>query len=477
MNKEKLFNLVATYDIDSLTEIKKAYEFAEKMHQGQFRQSMEPYIIHPLTVAYILAEMHADKDTIIAGLWHDLIEDTPITKEDIKDMSNDTIADLVDGVTKIDKIYFETKQDQNNANTRKLIIGIKKDIRIIIIKLADRLHNMRTLEYKSEEKQKENARETMEIFAPIAYHLGAYRIKNELEDLSFKYLNNDAYQRVDEIKTNLELESKHMLEEMLGKIEEILNTNGISTNIKIRTKNIYGIYKRLKSGRSLEEIHDLLTLKIMVDKIYECYQTLGLVHSIYHPLNDKFKDYISNPKTNLYQSLHTTVFAGDNRLVQAQIRTFDMDEIASFGIISYFHLKGKNAKSIMQEDLKEKLPFYASLKEIDNTHKDDKDFMEVIRNEILKENIYVYTPIGEAIELPLGSTPIDFAYKIHSRIGDEYAFAIVNGEPVAPDYVLKNQDRVRVVTNSLIKRNDKEFEKIAKTDRTKRKIKERIKKK
>lgn len=476
MEKENLFNLVATYDISHLEEIKKAYEFAEKMHAGQFRQSGEPYIIHPLTVAYILAEMHADKDTIIAGLWHDLIEDTKLTKEDIKEISNDEIAELVDGVTKIDKIYFQSKQDQNNANTRKLIISIIKDIRIIIIKLADRLHNMRTLEFKSEAKQKENSRETMEIFAPIAYHLGAYRIKNELEDLSFKYLMPDEYNKVLSTKINLELEVHQMLEEMLTKIEEILKSNNINTNIKIRTKNIYGIYKRLESGRSLEEIHDLLSLKIMVDEVFECYQALGLIHSLYHPLNDKFKDYICNPKTNLYQSLHTTVFGGNNRLVQAQIRTFEMDEIASFGIISYFHIKGKNAKIIMQEDLKEKLPFFKSLKEINYAHENDKDFVELIKNEIFSSNIYVYTPKGDVVELPQGSTPLDFAYKIHTKIGDEYAFALVNGELVSVDYKLKNQDRVKIVTNSLMNLSNKNLENIVKTDRAKRKIKEHIKK-
>lgn len=475
MTKNDLFALIKTYDIEHLEEIKKAYAFAELMHEGQYRQSGDPYITHPLTVAYILAEMHADKDTVIAGLFHDLIEDTKVTKEEIEKISNKEIAELVDGVTKMKKLKFQSKQDLNNANTRKLITSIKKDVRIIIIKLADRLHNMRTLNYKSKEKQIENSIETMKIFVPLAYHLGAYRIKNELEDLSLSYLKPDEYKKTLVTKIKLDMDYNSLLKEMKEKIEDILKSNNINTNIKIRIKNVYGIYKRIINGISLNEIHDLLTLKIMVDEIHECYSSLGLIHSIYHPLNDKFKDYICVPKTNLYQSLHTTVFAGNNRLVQAQIRTFDMDEIASFGLISYFNLKGENARIIMQNELKEKFPFFKSLNEIDYIHKSDKEFIDSITKEILSENIYIHTPNGDIIELPLGSTPLDAAYKIDERLGNEYAVAIVNDEPVEITYQLKNQDRIKIVTSNLIKGPSENWQNIVKTSHAKVKIKENLK--
>ena len=295
------------YNKEEVEIVKKAYEYADNLHSGQKRQSGEPYISHPLNVAYILAEMHADRDTICAGLLHDTLEDTNITKEDIAHDFNQNIANLVDGVTKLSKMNFSSKQDQNYANTRKIITGITEDVRIIIIKLADRLHNMRTLQFKSEFKQKENALETMEIFVPLAYYIGAYRIKSELEDLSLRYLKPDMYKRIEERKLKLEEKSEASLKEMLYKIQTLLNDNNIPNEIKVRTKNIYGIYKRLNEGHKLSDIHDLLALKIMVESIANCYYTLGMIHKEYHPINDKFKDYICNPKTNMYQSLHTTV--------------------------------------------------------------------------------------------------------------------------------------------------------------------------
>ncbi|CDE74006.1 relA/SpoT family protein [Clostridium sp. CAG:451] len=329
---DDLLNVVKEYNNEEVDYVKKTYDFASYLHDGQIRQSGEPYITHPLNVAYILAEMHADRDTLCAGLLHDTLEDTNVTKEEIERLFNQDVAKLVDGVTKISKLNFSTKQDQNLANTRKIITGITEDVRIIIIKLADRLHNMRTLEFKSEFKQKENSMETMDIFVPLAYCIGAYRLKSELEDLSLKYLYPDKYKRIEETKLKVESDSSYCLEEMLATINELLTNKGIPHEIKVRTKNIYGIYKRLEQGHKVSDIHDLLALKVMVDDIANCYYTLGLVHSKYHPINNKFKDYISNPKTNRYQSLHTTVFGLDDRLVQTQIRTFEMDKIASFGL-------------------------------------------------------------------------------------------------------------------------------------------------
>ena len=333
MNKltiDDLLNLVKSYNPDEVEIIKRAYYYADNLHSGQKRQSGDPYIIHPLNVAYILASMHADRDTICAGLLHDTLEDTHVTKEDISHDFNPEIASLVDGVTKISKLNFSTKQEQNVANTRKIITGITSDVRIIIIKLADRLHNMRTLEYKTEFKQKENSLETMDIFVPLAYYIGAYRIKSELEDLSFRYLKPDIY-------------------------------------MSLLDKN-----KRLHEGEKLSDIHDLFSLKIMVDEIDDCYRGLRYVHSLYHPINSKFKDYICNPKTNMYSSLHTTVFGPEGRLIQTQIRTFDMDKIASFGLTAYFDINKGDARKVMQEDLKNKYQFFSSLLEINSVFADNQ---------------------------------------------------------------------------------------------------------
>ena len=361
---QDLLDKLREYNPCEVEIVKRAFDYADNLHAGQMRQSGEPYISHPLNVAYILADMHADRDTICAGLLHDTLEDTNITKEDIAHDFNQNIANLVDGVTKLSKMNFSSKQDQNYANTRKIITGITEDVRIIIIKLADRLHNMRTLQFKSEFKQKENALETMEIFVPLAYYIGAYRIKSELEDLSLKYLKPDMYRKIEERKLKLEESSAECLKEMLYTIETALNDENIPSVIKIRIKNIYGIYKRLNDGHKLSDIHDLLALKIMVDSVANCYYSLGIIHKEYHPINDKFKDYICNPKTNMYQSLHSTVFGPDDRLVQTQIRTFNMDKVASFGLTAYWDEQKGEARDVMQHDLKQKFQFFKSLTKI-----------------------------------------------------------------------------------------------------------------
>lgn len=449
MSLESLLKIIEDYNPEEVEVIKKAYYYAENLHKGQVRQSGEEYITHPLNVAYILAEMHADRDTVCAGLLHDTLEDTNITKEDIAHDFNLDVANLVDGVTKISKLNFSSKQAQNYANTRKIITGITEDVRIIIIKLADRLHNMRTLEFKSEFKQKENALETMEIFVPLAYYIGAYRIKAELEDLSLRYLKPDMYKNLEEKKMIIEKQSEDVLKEMLYKIKKILNDKNIPNEIKIRTKNIYGIYKSMNEGHKLSEIHDLLALKIMVEMVDECYYTLGLVHREYYPINDKFKDYICNPKTNMYQSLHTTVFGPDDKLVQTQIRTFDMDKVASFGLTAYFEEKKGMARDAMQRDLKQKYQFFKSLTEINAMFGDNQEFVSQVKRELFADRVYVYTTKGDIIELPKGATPIDFAYKIHTDIGNTMVGAYVNDEYVPVDYELKSKDRVRIVTDEL----------------------------
>ena len=475
---EKFINLIKKYndDEEDINQIKKAYDYAKDLHEGQFRQSGEPYIIHPLNVAYILAEMHADTDTICAGLLHDTLEDTNITKGEIIEEFNVNVASLVDGVTKISKMNFSSKHDQNLANTRKIITGITEDVRIIIIKLADRLHNMRTLEYKSEFKQKENSMETMEIFVPLAYYIGAYRIKSELEDISLQYLYPEKYKKIEDIKSKIELDSSSCLQEMLQTIKEILNNKDIPNEIKVRTKNIYGIYKRMEEGHKLSDIHDLLSLKIMVDEVSNCYQTLGIIHSQYHPINDKFKDYIYNPKTNMYRSLHTTVFGPEDRLVQTQIRTFDMDKVASFGLTAYWDISKGNARDTMQYDLKNKYQFFKSLVEINKVFGDNQEFVRQIKSELFADKIYVYTTKGDVIELPKGSTPIDFAYKIHTDIGNTMVSAIVNDKAVDADYVLHNKDRVRIITDILSYGPREEWIDKAKTTKAKRKIREFSKK-
>ena len=466
-----LINL-SEYNPDAISDVKKAYDYASYLHNGQVRQSGEPYISHPLNVAYILSEMHADSDTVCAGLLHDTLEDTNIKKEDIAHDFNQNVANLVDGVTKLAKMNFSSKQDQNYANTRKIITGITDDVRIIIIKLADRLHNMRTLEFKSEFKQKENSLETMEIFVPLAYYIGAYRIKSELEDLSLKYLKPDVYKRIGEKKIKLEEASGDILKEMLYKIETLLNDRNIPNEIKVRTKNIYGIYKRLSEGHKLSDIHDLLALKIMVDEIENCYIGLYLVHSKYKPINDKFKDYICNPKTNMYRSLHTTVFGPEDRLVQTQIRTFDMDKIASFGLTAYWDIEKGKARDVMQDDLKQKYQFFKSLIEINSIFGDNQQFVNQVKNELFANKIYVYTTKGDIIELPIGSTIIDYAYKLDTDIGNTMVGAFVNDEYVPVDYVLHNKDRVRIVTNELSYGPREEWLDIAKTSLAKSKIKE-----
>ena len=469
---DDLSNMLKKYDKEDISEIKKAYEFAKLLHEGQYRQSGEAYITHPLNVAYILAEMNADKDTICAGLLHDTVEDTKIINEDIATLFNPSVAKLVEGVTKISKLNFSSKHAQNMANTRKIITGITEDVRIIIIKLADRLHNMRTLQFKSEFKQKENAMETMDIFVPLAYYIGAYRMKSELEDISLQYLYPDKYKTIQDIQLKIKDDSKQCLEEMLYTIDGILTDKDIPHHIKMRTKNIYGIYKKLESGYKLSDIHDLLALKVMVDDIANCYQTLGLVHSKYHPLNDKFKDYIFNPKTNMYRSIHTTVFGENDRLVQTQIRTFDMDQIASFGLSAYWNVNKGNAREVMQEDLKNKYQFFKSLVEINHVFADNQEFVRQVKSELFADKIYVYTTKGDIIELPKGSTAIDFAYKIHSDIGNTMVGAVVNDKPVDVDYVLQNKDRVRIITDDLSYGPREEWIDKVKTTKAKRKIRE-----
>jgi len=470
MTIEKLMRKIKSYNPDAAPTVKKAYEFAKRLHEGQYRQSGEPYISHPLNVTYILSELHADCDTLCAGMLHDTLEDTNTTKEEIARNFNPDVANLVDGVTKLAKMNFSSKEEQRLANTRKIITGITEDVRIIIVKLADRLHNMRTLQYKNVYKQKENAIETLDIFVPMAYYIGAYRIKSELEDLSLRYLNPNLYQKLSEEKMNIEEDSENCLKEMVYKINRLLSDRDIPHEIKVRTKNIYGIYKKKSAGAKLTDIHDLLALKIMVDEIDSCYTTLGIIHKEYPPVPKKMKDYIWSPKTNMYRSLHTTVFGPDKKKVQTQIRTFEMDKIASFGISAYWHAMKGEARYVMQEELKNKSQFLNSLKEIDSTFIDDNEFVKQVREELFTANVYPYTPNGDVIELPKGATIIDFAYKFDPEIGNKMIEATVNDIIVPMDYVIKNQDIIKIKTDEMSQGPNPLWIDIAKTTQAKRKI-------
>jgi len=440
------------------------------MHSGQLRQSGEAYITHPLNVAYIASIMSADIDTICAALLHDTLEDTSATKEEITRLFNSEIAKLVDGVTKISKMNFSSKSEQNLANIRKIVTGIMEDVRIIIIKLADRLHNMRTLEYKSVFKQQENSIETMEIFVPLAYYIGAYKIKNELEDISLRYLKPEEYKMLQYEVNKRKYEDNECLREMLIVLDDILTKEGINHYIKTRTKNIYGIYKKVEDGYKISDIHDYLALKIMVDEISECYQTLGFVHSKYHPMNYKFKDYIWNPKTNMYRSLHTTVFAENDKLVQTQIRTFDMDKIASYGLPAYWDINRGNARDIMQEKIKNEFQVFKSLDSVNMLFKNNKDFVAQIKSELFKEKIYIYDSIGKRIEIPKNSNIIDLVCYLDV---DNIVEEVKVNDKVAPwSLVLNNKDRVSIKTNMYADVDKSYWGVMANTGYAKRKLSE-----
>lgn len=457
---------------DELKEIDEAYKYAYEKHKGQFRRTGEEYINHPLLVALILTTIKADKDTIIAGLLHDVLEDTDATKEFLEEKFGKVVANLVDGVTKINSINVSTENEYLTNYYKKIIVGMSEDVRVIIIKLADRLHNMRTLYAIPVDRQKLKAKETMEILAPIAHRLGMHKIKSELEDLSLKYSKPEVYFDVVEKLNNTKVEREECVAKMMEEVSALLNKNGIKHEIKGRAKSIYSIYKKLDKGRSFSDIYDLLAMRILVEKEQECYLALGLIHSKYKPVPKRFKDYIAMPKTNLYQTLHTTVFGLNGNLFEIQIRTYDMDEIAENGIASHWAYKEhKNAAVEMQNVTEQKLQFYKSIIELNEEKMTNEDFVNKVKDEVLNNNIYVYTPKGDVIELPSGSTPIDFAYKIHSQVGDKMTGAIVNNNMVPLSYELKDSDIIKIVTNNNSSGPSREWLNIVKTTQAKNKIK------
>ena len=469
---EDLIERVKNYDnnLDNLNLIRSAYEYAYRKHFAQKRITGDDYIIHPLNVAWILTDVKADGEAIAAALLHDTIEDSDSTYDEIKDLFGQNIANIVDGVTKINQLNFSSDSEQMAANQRKILVGLSSDVRVLIVKLADRLHNMRTLYVLSETKQKRKAKETLEILTPVAHRLGMYKLKSELEDLSLRYLNPAAYYEIVE-KLNLKkTERDNTVAKMLEEVSSLLTEHNIPHEIKGRSKSIYSIYNKMNKGKKFEDIYDILALRVFVNTEQECYLSLGLIHSKYKPVPKRFKDYIAMPKTNLYQSLHTTVFGIDGQLFEIQIRTYEMDKIAEYGIAS--HWSYKENKTVNSQDIMEKkLEIFRSIIELNEDSTTSEEFIDNIKKDILiNDSIYVYTPKGDVIELPIGATCVDFAYRVHSEVGDKMVGAIVNDNIVPLNYVLKTGDIIKVNTSNLAKGPNKDWLNFVITSHAKNKI-------
>ena len=435
---------------EQLKFIEQAYLFAKEKHAGQFRKSGEDYIVHPLNVAMILTTIYADYQTIAAGFLHDVLEDCDCTPEEMEEKFGSEVTKLVQGVTKLSKIHFSTENEYLIDYYKKIIVGMSEDVRVIIIKLADRLHNMRTLWATPPDRQKVKAKEALEILAPIAHHLGIHKIKSELEDLALRYLKPDVFYDIAEKLNKTKLERDRTVVDMEREVSELLTEHHINHEIKGRAKCIYSIYNKLNKGKKFSDIYDLLALRILVHTEQECYLALGIIHSKFRPLPKRFKDYIAMPKPNMYQSLHTTVFGIDGYLFEIQIRTYDMDEVAENGIAShwaYKENKGSNKTANLQSTTEQKLQFFKSIIDLSKDKMSSEEFVNSVKDEVLNNNIYCFTPKGDVIELPKGATPIDFAYKIHTKVGETTTGAIVNNAIVPLNYELKNNDIVRIITN------------------------------
>ncbi len=457
-------------DEEQIHIIEKAYQFAKEKHDGQFRKSGEAYIYHPMNVALILISIYADYETISAGLMHDVLEDCDCTEEEMEAEFGRNITKLVQGGTKLSKIHFSTENEYLIDYYKKIIVGMSEDVRVIIIKLADRLHNMRTLWALPPDRQKVKAKEVLEILAPIAHHLGIHKIKSELEDLSLRYLKPDVFYDIAEKLNTTKLERDNAVQEMINTVSEMLREHNIKFDIKGRSKSIYSIYKKMEKGKKFSELYDLLAIRILVDTEQECYTVLGIIHSKFRPMSKRFKDYIAMPKVNGYQSLHTTIFGIEGFLFEVQIRTHAMDEIAENGVAAHWAYKEKKNLSKEEQNITEtKLQFFKSIMELDEEKLSSEDFVNSVKDEILNNNIYVFTPKGDIFELPNGATPIDFAYRVHTAVGDTMVGAIVNNNIVSLDYELKDNDIVKIITNKNSSPN-REWLNIAKTTQAKSKI-------
>ncbi len=471
---EKLMKKIKSYitDSDELNVIEEAYNFASIKHFGQKRLTGEDYIIHPLNVAYILTRISADYETLSAALLHDVVEDCNVSIEEIEEKFGHNISILVDGVTKINKLNLSGTTEALINNQRKILVGLSEDVRVIIIKLADRLNNMQTLFVHSEKKQKATARETLDILTPIADRLGINSIKQDLEEYCLRYLKPLEYYDIVEKLNATKAERDNSVAKMIENVSDLLNKHDIKHEIKGRSKSIYSIYKKLEKGKRFSDIYDLLALRILVDTEQDCYQALGIIHSKFRPKPKRFKDYIAMPKTNMYQSLHTTVFGVDGQLYEIQIRTYEMDRVAEYGIASHWSYKEKGSvKAVMQNEMEQKLQFFRAIMDLKREQDNPADFVNTVKQEVFQNTIYVFTPLGDVIELPSGSTPIDFAYKVHSNVGDKATGAIVNSQIVPLDYELKSDDIVKIITNNNSVGPSREWLNIVKTTQAKNKIK------
>ena len=430
---------------DECDQIMKAFTLADKAHEGQFRASGEPYIMHPLAVAEILAHLQIDHITLIAALLHDVVEDTEYTKEDIEKLFGAEVAFLVDGVTKLNQFQYETKEDRQMENYRKMILAMAKDVRVVVIKLGDRLHNMRTLKHMRSDKQKRIAKETLEIFAPLAHRLGIFNVKWELEDLSFRYLEPDKYyDLVDQMKQKRQAR-EDIVNDTMEQLTKALGEAGIKADIKGRPKHFYSIYKKMKKdNRDLSQIYDLLAVRIIVDTVPDCYAVLGIAHSIWKPLPYRFKDYISMPKSNMYQSLHTTVIGTMGQPVEIQIRTWEMHRVSEYGVAAHWRYKEGNKGADKEFD--QKVAWLRQVLEWQDTS-NPKELVNALKLDVFSGEVFVFTPKGDVVKLPIGSVPLDFAYRVHTDVGHRCVGAKVNGKIVPLDYTLQNGDIVDIITS------------------------------
>jgi GTP pyrophosphokinase len=480
-----LMTQVSTYitNEEDLAQIKKAFEYAEQMHKGQYRKSGDDYIVHPLDVAMILSEYQTDPTTIMAGLLHDVIEDTPATFEDVKDKFGEDVALLIEGVTKLGQYKFKKGTQEKDKiaaqakNYQKMLLAMAKDIRVVIVKLADRLNNVRTLQPLPQEKQLRIARETMDIYAPLAHRLGMYVLKAELEDTCFKYIQNHTYRRIAQLIADTKVNREKDLNSMRTNIEYLLSENNVHSEVTGRIKNIYSVHKKMVDRKKeFEDIYDLLALRIIVDSIEDCYRTIGVIHSKWTPIPNRFKDYIAMPKPNLYQSLHTSVIA-NGKVYEIQIRTEEMNQIAEYGVAAHWAYKENATKGKMTDEVMKKLKWFGDLVKFTKESENENEVLDVLRDDIFQANVYVFTPNGDIIDLPAGSTPLDFAFRIHTQVGISTVGAIVNGKIVPLEYELNTGDIVNMKTSKNSFGPNDNWLKIVKTSNAKSKIKNYLNKK